>query len=280
MKKLKIKIASHAGYCYGVERALKLTEEALSNCPWPIHTLGPLIHNPQVVKELKAKGIHPTEDFSKVTSGTMIIRSHGIDPKVIKALKSQGITVVDATCPFVKKAQRRAAELVKEGYDLLVVGEHDHPEIAGILAHAGRDVLVIEKKENLKPIKSGKRIGVVVQTTQPLENLVEVISELLKKASEVKIYNTICGATHKRQKAARELSSRVELMIVVGGKNSANTTRLAQICWEKNPRTYHIETADEIDPDWFKDIEVVGVTAGASTPAWTLKQVVEKIESL
>jgi len=136
MTRSKIKIAKHAGYCYGVERALRLTEEALRSRPRPIYTLGPLIHNPQVVEELRTKGVRPLEDFSKIKSGTVIIRSHGIAPQVVRQLRSRGITIVDATCPFVKKAQRRAAELVKEGYDLLVVGEREHPEITGILAHA------------------------------------------------------------------------------------------------------------------------------------------------
>jgi 4-hydroxy-3-methylbut-2-enyl diphosphate reductase len=239
-----------------------------------------LIHNPQVVEELRTKGVRPLEDFSKIKSGTVIIRSHGIAPQVVRQLRSRGITIVDATCPFVKKAQRRAAELVKEGYELVVVGEREHPEITGILAHAGGDVLVVENKDNLKSLKKGKRIGVVVQTTQPQENLIDVVSELLKTASEIKIYNTICGATQKRQKAARELASGVDLMIVVGGKNSANTSRLTQICREKNRRTYHIETADEIKKEWFKGVSVVGVTAGASTPAWILKQVIEKISSI
>lgn len=280
MKKIKVKSAKIAGYCYGVERALKLTEKALENQPRPIYTLGPLIHNPQVVEQLKKRGVQPLDDFSKVRSGTVIIRSHGIDPKVVNQLRSRGAAIVDATCPFVKKAQRRAAELVRDGYSLLVVGEREHPEIAGILAHAGGDVLVVEKNEDLKDLKRKKKIGVVVQTTQPIEHLVEVVSDILKVASEVKIFNTICGATSKRQKAARELSQSVDLMIVVGGKNSANTTRLAQICQSMNPRTHHIETADEVEPQWFADALSVGVTAGASTPALILKRVVDKIESL
>ncbi|MDI6892768.1 MAG: 4-hydroxy-3-methylbut-2-enyl diphosphate reductase [Actinomycetota bacterium] len=277
---MRVKVAEHAGYCYGVERALKLTLEALNKSPKPIYTLGPLIHNPQVVDSLEAKGVRAVSTLDKIDAGTVIVRTHGVDPRVIEEAKKRGLRVVDATCPFVKKAQRCTAQLVGEGYHLVVVGERDHPEIIGILAHSGEGALVAEKVEDLSNLKDVQRAGVVVQTTQSEENLKKIVSELLSIVSELKIFNTICDATANRQKAAVQLAKEADIMLVVGGKNSANTTRLAQLCRQINPRTYHIETPAEIDPRWFFKDAFVGVTAGASTPDWILKEVVAKLATL
>jgi 4-hydroxy-3-methylbut-2-enyl diphosphate reductase len=276
---MKIEVAEHAGYCYGVERALKLTREAAEDSDKPIYTLGPIIHNPQVVESLAAQNVYAISDLSEIEEGTIIVRSHGVDPRTVREARKKNIKVVDATCPFVKKAQQRAAELVKEGYQLVIAGERDHPEVIGILAHAKDKALIAEKVEDIQSFHLSKKVGVVVQTTQSEDNLKAIVSELLSRAFELKVFNTICNATLKRQLAAQEIAKKADVVLVVGGKNSANTTRLAQMCKQINPKTYHIETASEIDPSWFAKNGLVGVTAGASTPKWILEEVVEKLKS-
>jgi (E)-4-hydroxy-3-methyl-but-2-enyl pyrophosphate reductase len=277
--KMKIKIASQAGYCYGVERALRMAGEAAERESKPIFTLGPIIHNPQVVESFAAKGVKQVAGIEKIDKGTIIVRTHGVDPLVIAGAKDKGLSIVDATCPFVAKAQQRAAELVRDGYTLIIIGEKEHPEVVGILAHAQGRAVVVERLEDIANIQGGKALGVVVQTTQSLDNFQQIVAALAPKAREIKVFNTICNATTRRQQSAHELAEEVELMIVVGGKNSANTSRLVQICRETGTATHHIETAKELDPAWFTGIDIVGLTAGASTPERLLKEVIERLKA-
>lgn len=277
---MKIKVAEQAGYCYGVERALRMTGEAAESRRKPIHTLGPIIHNPQVVEGFAAKGVRQVSDISEVGNGTIIVRTHGVDPVVIEQGRAKGLAIVDATCPFVAKAQQRAAELVAEGYNLIIIGEKEHPEVIGILAHAQGKALVMERVDDVSQVRVGRRLGVVVQTTQSLENFQQVVAVLAAKAPELKVFNTICNATTRRQQAAEKLAEEADIMIVVGGKNSANTSRLAQICRATGTVTHHIETAKELDSAWFKGAKVVGLTAGASTPEWLLKEVLQTLEGV
>jgi 4-hydroxy-3-methylbut-2-enyl diphosphate reductase len=276
---LKITIAKHAGYCYGVNRALKLAREATEASAKPIYTLGPLIHNPQVVESLMKQGVNAVKSVDEAVGGTIIIRTHGVDPKIIRAAKSKGLKVIDATCPFVAKAQQRAASLVKNGHDVVIVGERNHPEVVGLLAYTDNKAIVVESAQELDNLDRMERIGVVVQTTQSIDNLASITKGLLTKTKELSIFNTICNATSQRQVAAAKLAGTVDLMLVVGGKNSANTTRLAKLCKEKNEKTHHIETADEIDESWLENIERIGLTAGASTPDWILREVADRLKS-
>ncbi|HEX21601.1 MAG TPA: 4-hydroxy-3-methylbut-2-enyl diphosphate reductase [Actinobacteria bacterium] len=277
---LEIKVAGHAGYCYGVERALKIAAEAIKSDRKPIFTLGPIIHNPQVVASFISEGVTSIEDINMVDEGMVIIRTHGIDPAIIIKAEARGLEVIDATCPFVAKAQKRAAELMGEGYQVIIIGERDHPEVIGILAYTGGQALVVEEVDDLKGLPLSKKLGVVTQTTQSLRNLTEITSVLIKQANVLKVYNTICHATTQRQTSARKLADMVDVMVVVGGKNSANTTRLAQICRKAGSKTYHLETAAELRAEWFAKAKTVGVTAGASTPEWLLDEVVQAIKLL
>lgn len=274
---MRVLIADQAGYCYGVERALRLTGEAADQERKPIFTLGPIIHNPQVVEEFAAKGVRPADRIEDMNEGTIIVRTHGVDPDIIETAKHRGLSVVDATCPFVAKAQQRAADLVNDGYNVVIVGEKEHPEVVGILAYARGKATVVERVEDAVKIRKAK-IGVVVQTTQSVEHLINVLSVLAAGAAEIKVFNTICSATTKRQESAKKLAEAVDMMIVVGGKNSANTSRLCRICRDTGTASHHIETARELDKAWFIDAEVVGVTAGASTPEWLLNEVIEQLE--
>jgi 4-hydroxy-3-methylbut-2-enyl diphosphate reductase len=276
---VKVEVAKYAGVCYGVERALKMANEA-ADAGGPVHTLGPLIHNPQAVESLRARGIEVAGCLDEVDAGTLVIRTHGVDPATIASASAKGLEVVDATCPFVNTAHQMAERLMSEGYTVVIVGEPDHPEVEGILAHAGGDAIVVEEVADLPQRLPSRRVGVVVQTTQSLSRLSAVVDALLPRVSELKVVNTICSATGQRQRAAEELARRVDVMVVVGGRNSGNTNRLAEICLGVNPRTHHVETAEELDPAWFEGAAHVGVTAGASTPDEQMRGVVAAIEAI
>ncbi len=264
---VEIVVARYAGYCYGVERALRTTEEALEGAVGPVASLGPIIHNPTVVKQLEERGVAVVDDADQATGGTLIVRTHGVPPGVVQRARERHLQVVDATCPFVAVAQRKAESLKEAGYAVVILGERDHPEVVGLQGFAGRGAAVVEDAAGL-PLEQlrGKRVGLVVQTTQTRANLSSVAAALAPVAREMLVYNTICDATEKRQSAACELAAEVDAVVVVGGRNSANTARLAQLCEGMQPRTHHIESAAELRPEWFTGASRVGVTAGASTP--------------
>jgi len=263
----EIVVARYAGYCYGVERALRTTEDALDGAAGPVASLGPIIHNPTVVHQLEERGVRVVDDVEQATGGTLIVRTHGVAPGVVQRARERELAVVDATCPFVAVAQRKAANLHQAGYAVVILGERDHPEVAGLEGFAGEGAVVVEDAAEL-PLDQlrGKRVGLVVQTTQTRANLAAVTSALAPVAREMLVYNTICDATEKRQSAACELAADVDVVVVVGGRNSANTARLAQLCRAIEGHTYHIESAAELEPAWFTGASRIGVTAGASTP--------------
>jgi len=276
---VRVEVARHAGICYGVERALKLADEAAATGR-AVHTLGPLIHNPQAVEALRARGVAVAACLDDAGDGILVIRSHGVDPAIIEQASERGVEVVDATCPFVSSAQQAAAQLKADGYSVLIVGEADHPEVEGIVAHTGGEAIVVEELADLPARLPSRRVGIVVQTTQSLERLNQVVAAVLPRVSELKVHNTICSATGKRQRSAEELARSVDVMVVVGGHNSGNTTRLAEICRAVNARVHHVETAGELDPAWFEGAQAVGVTAGASTPDEQMAGVVQAIEAM
>jgi 4-hydroxy-3-methylbut-2-enyl diphosphate reductase len=239
-----------------------------------------LIHNPQAVEALQAKGVEVATSLAEVDEGTLVIRSHGVAPSIIDEAADKGLDVVDATCPHVSKAHQAARMLKDEGYAIVIVGEADHPEVEGIMAHADGEAIVVESASTLPASLPSGRVGVVVQTTQSLSRLTEVVEALLPRTRELRVINTICSATGKRQQSAQELAESVDVIIVVGGRNSGNTARLVEICRDVNPRVFHVETAEELQPDWFEGAHVVGVTAGASTPDEQIQGVIRAIESL
>ena len=274
-----ITIADHAGACYGVQRALDLVRKVAGEATGPVHTLGPLIHNPQVVSDLASRGVTVVEDVPQTPGSTLVLRTHGVVPEVERLARERGLAVVDATCPYVKRVHHAAERLQGRGYQVLVVGEAGHPEVEAILGHAP-GARAVAGVEELEGIQLERRIGVVVQTTQAKATLDAVVSELTARADEVCVVNTICEATSERQQAARELAAASDVMVVIGGRNSANTTRLATICSTSCVRTHHIETCDELEGSWFDDAERIGVTAGASTPTAQIDELVAAIESL
>lgn len=280
MSHIEIEVARYAGVCYGVERALGMAEKAADEARKPVNTLGPLIHNPLVVNDLERIGVGTASNVCEVEEGTLIIRAHGVVPSVVEDARVRGLDVLDATCPYVKKVHNAAERLVREGYQLIVVGESGHPEVEGIMGHAGDDAHVVSVPGDLDAIDLSRKVGVVVQTTQTPGALADVVAELSKRTMDLRVINTICSATQERQDSAAELARRVDAMIVVGGKNSGNTRRLAEICTAACPKTHHIEDASEIEAAWFDGVSHIGVTAGASTPASHIERALVRMRSL
>lgn len=278
---MKIIQARNSGFCFGVKRAMKLAYAAAADSAKPVYSLGPLIHNPQQVEYLAQRGVHVVADLDTPNSGdTLIIRSHGTSPEVLEEAEAKGFTTVNATCPFVMKAQKFAQQLSAEGYQVIIVGEGDHPEVVGIMGFAGIDACVVEKASDIDDLPVKSRVGVIAQTTQSFSNFREVVAALLEKSDELKIFNTICHATSDRQGSALDIAREVDMMIIVGGHNSANTSRLASLCTQAGVVTHHIETADELQAPWLENIMTVGVTAGASTPEWIIEDVIDKLRAL
>lgn len=278
---MEIKLAENTGFCFGVKRAIRIAHEIRKRTKEKVWTLGPIIHNPQVVDKLEKEGIVAAEDLSEIESGYVIIRSHGVHPEVLKRIRKKGLTEVDATCPLVKKAQEKAKQLVSEDYETFVIGEKEHPEVRGIVGGTDEKIRVIgtESTESNISIKKSK-VGLVVQTTQSQEALQQVVENLLPKVMELKIFNTICDVTSRRQREVRKLAIKSGVMIIVGGKKSANTSRLARISRDEGCITYHIEEAKELKVNWFNDVNRVSIASGASTPDWIIRGVINKLKEI
>lgn len=278
---MKVTRAKCAGACYGVQRALNMALDTVSEGSRAV-TLGPLIHNPQVVAQLAERGIRAVESPEQAVEGSVIIRSHGVTPQVRREIEARGLPVVDATCPHVARAQKAAAKLARECGHVVVVGEAGHPEVEGLVAYAreaGGEVLVAGRAADVPTSLLGK-VGVVVQTTQTREAFEEVLAALRDRGVECVVKDTVCLATRERQESAAALAREVDAMVVIGGRNSSNTTRLAEICSSVCGNTHHIERASELDPAWFDRCTEVGITAGASTPEDQIAAVEARIASL
>ena len=278
-------MAKYAGFCYGVKRAVETAKKLkLENPDKNICILGELIHNTDVINELETLGIKTIYEIPEKGDGICIIRSHGEAPQVFEKITHAGFELVDLTCPDVTKVQQRAVELAKGDYFVVIVGKPNHPEVMAIKANAdlySDNVVVATTIDELRPytdrIKSHKRVGVVVQTTQMVSSLNIVVNYINTIAKEVLIHNTICQSTAMRQKEAKELASESDLMIVVGSKKSANTTHLAEILKDCT-KTVHIENDNEIDLSAIENIKNIGITAGASTPQNVIDKVINKIK--
>jgi 4-hydroxy-3-methylbut-2-enyl diphosphate reductase len=277
---MRVKVAVKAGFCFGVKRAIELAKDTVRDKKGPIFTLGPLIHNPQVVASLAEMGISEINDVKDIVEGTLVIRSHGVSPVLLDEAVAQGLDIVDATCPFVRRAQDLARELTGQGFRVVVVGDRDHPEVQGLVGWTDGKALVVENPKEAALLNNDVEYGIIAQTTQMLENFESVVGVLRKKGVGYIVCNTICSATNQRQQAALELARNVGVMVVVGGANSANTRKLASICKKSGTATYLIETADELDPVWFQGVETAGLTAGASTPDWIIEEVRRRMSEI
>ncbi len=283
----RILIARSAGFCFGVKRAIAIADETAgkgqepgAGSEGPIHSLGPIIHNPQAVERLERKGVRIVEGVDEISCGRAIIRSHGVTRSDRSALERKGIAIIDATCPFVAKAQDHARTLSREGYAVVVVGDPNHPEVKGIISYIDPGIPVFTSIPEMKKAKGVRKAGVVAQTTQSFDNLMAFVTEAMKRFAEVRVFNTICNATTLRQEESTRLAGKADAMFILGGYNSANTRRLAEFCRSINPRTHHIETDAEMTPDMIRDASTVGVTAGASTPQWIIDGLVDRLTRL
>lgn len=277
---MKVILADYLGFCYGVKRAIRLARSSAPEQNGTACTLGPIIHNPQMVERLAQEGVGLVNSIAELPDeSTVIIRSHGVGPRIYHEIEERNLNIVDATCPHVRKAQMAANKLGKAGYMVVIIGEKQHPEVKSIFEWSGDRAVVIETEAEADALPYYNKMGVVAQTTFSGEKFCSIVNHLLVKSNDIRILRTICTATDQRQKAAISLAEQVDLMLVIGGKNSANTTRLAQLCAEKC-KTYHIETVAELQDRWFDNIENIGITAGASTPDWVIREVYEKCQRI
>jgi 4-hydroxy-3-methylbut-2-enyl diphosphate reductase len=259
---------------------MDITLKAAQKGPKDLYTLGPLIHNPQSVKFLEQLGVKVKNRIENIPKGRVIFRSHGVSLEDIGKARDKGLHIIDATCPMVKKAKFYAKYLYRHGYSVLIVGDPYHPEVKAIQSYIKDRVEVVNDINSVRRLGPWERLGIIAQTTQSLNIFKEIVTASLEKAKEVRVFNTVCHATMIRQKEAVEIAKKVDCMIVIGGHNSGNTQRLATICREIQPHTYHIETAQELNPKWLKKREKIGLTAGASTPLWIIQEVERGIRDL
>lgn len=277
---MKLIVAKEIGYCYGVKDAIEEVIRVSKKVESEVNTFGPLIHNPKAVEELKEKhNISAISDITEMKGNTLAIRAHGISPKVYDSFVEKGIKIIDTTCPFVKKTQEIARQLVKEGYFVIILGKKKHPEVVGIAGHVEDNCLIVEKEEDLDVLNKTKKIGIVFQSTITVGDVDELIPKIIERAKEIKIHKTICGVTIRRQSQAREIAKQVDLMLVIGGKNSSNTTKLAHICEKEGVTTIQIEYPHEIKELNFDSINSIGVTTGTSTPQNVIDNILEEIKT-
>ena len=275
---MKIITASLGGFCFGVKRAVKLAEKAANK--GKVFSLGPLIHNRPVIQKLSRKGVRIVNDLKGISKGqALLIRSHGAHPKVLSKARKKGIKIIDATCPFVNRCQRLAKVLLKEGYRVIVFGNKNHSEVKSIVGFTGDKARVVAGPEDLpEAIKGASKAGLLSQTTQSKVAFGQIVTALLELVPEVKIFNTICQTAIKRQEEAKRLSQKVEMAIVVGGKNSANTDQLASIFKKAGIKTHHIEDVRELKRHRLNGHGAVAVMAGASTPDWITKEIINYLK--
>lgn len=277
---MEVIVAKTAGFCFGVERAVNQVYDQIKHGSGPIYTLGPIIHNEGVVRDLEKKGVkvlNSANEISALTEGTVIIRSHGVGKRIYDMLKAQGVQIVDATCPFVKKIHRIVQEQNLQGRRVIIIGDETHPEVEGIKGWGDARTMVVKNEEQMEKLPSftGEKLCIVSQTTFNYNKFKDLVEKFEKKGYDILVLNTICNATQERQVEAERIASQVDAMIVIGGKNSSNTRKLYEICQKECKDTYYIQTLDDLNPESVNSVRSVGITAGASTP----KKIIEEVHT-
>jgi len=278
---MEVLLANEYGFCFGVERAVEMVEDALG-VGAPVRTLGPLIHNTQEMQRLECEGVATVQEPSQVSKDEIaVIRAHGVTPQVQSELERRAAQVVDATCPFVTRVQRLAERAATEGRHVVVAGNPDHPEMIGVVGYAPNNTFVIRDADEVAGLPPLHAPLVVSQTTLKLKTFLEIAEAVKAKAdAEPQVVNTICSATRDRQDAARALAGMVDIFYVIGGKHSSNSIKLLAVCEEQCSKSFLIETQDEINPNDLNGAQRVGVTAGASTPNWLIDQVIKRLREI
>jgi 4-hydroxy-3-methylbut-2-en-1-yl diphosphate reductase len=276
---MQVLLARENGFCFGVKKAVELTEAAAETGA-RVHNLGQVVHNPTISRRLAERGVTVIKDVAEATEGVVVIRAHGVPPAVRQQIQERGLECIDATCSLVLRAQRFTKQLADEGYTVVILGTADHPEVVGLKAFAGTDHVIVETKEEWTKLPKMKKAGVVSQSTQPPWAFTALVAHVATIAQEMKVFNTVCPVTVKRQVAASELAAQVRTIVVVGGKNSANTRELVNLARMQGRTAYHIEGADELQPEWLRGEDTIGLIGGCSTPMDTLLEVKQRAESL
>ena len=277
---MEVIVAKTAGFCFGVRRAVEQVYEQIEKAERPVYTFGPIIHNEQVVEDLAQKGVRvidTEEELEAVRDAIVIIRSHGVGKHIYDLLERNGVTVVDATCPFVKKIHRIVQEQQAAGRRVIIVGNPDHPEVQGIRGWGDEGTLVVENADQIEnlPVSTKDKLCVVAQTTFNYNKFQDLVEKFEKKGYDILVLNTICNATQERQVEAKRIASEVDAMIVIGGRNSSNTQKLYEICRKECKNTYFIQTLGDFNPECVNSVRSVGITAGASTP----NQIIEEVHT-
>ncbi len=277
---MEVIVAKTAGFCFGVKRAVEQVYEQIEKAEKPVYTYGPIIHNEYVVQDLEAKGVqvlNTEEELNALTDGIVVIRSHGVGKHIYDLLKDHQITVVDATCPFVKKIHKIVKEQNEAGRRVIIVGNPDHPEVQGIRGWGNETTLVLENAEEIEnlPVEKTEKLCIVAQTTFNYKKFQDLVEIFEKKGYDILVLNTICNATQERQVEARRIASEVEAMIVIGGRHSSNTQKLYEICQKECKNTYFIQSLGDFNPECVNSVRSVGITAGASTP----NQIIEEVHT-
>jgi 4-hydroxy-3-methylbut-2-enyl diphosphate reductase len=275
-----IRKAKTQGFCFGVAITLKKAEETVAaRGSGNVTTLGHIVHNPQMVQSFEDKGLRNAHSVDEVETGTLFVRAHGLPVEVFEKASAKGLEIVDATCPMVTKIHVQAEKLRADGYKIVVVGDPNHPEVKGTLSHVP-GAWIVQSPADIDALPRASKVGVVVQSTWSGAGFTQIVQKLSSKYYEVRAVNTICTDTHNRQSEAEKLAEEVEVMVVVGGKTSANTKHLADLSAAKGARSYHIEGPDELERHWFDEVRVAGLMSGASTPGWLVDQVEARMEAL
>ena len=276
---MKVLVAEKCGFCPGVRNAINLAKKTLAEQK-KVYSLGPIIHNEEVVRQLSQAGLKTVESVEQIPGGIVLIRSHGATQNELEALESKGLNIIDATCVLVKRVQKIAHQLREEGYHVVVIGDKKHPEVKAVVGSAD-EVDVVAGESDLDKISKYKKLGVICQTTQSPDFFAEMIGQIGRlEFSEIKIINTLCRETIARQEAAVKLCRQVDIMFVLGGLHSANTRKLAELCKKHNPQTWHLQNWDELDISILSGKGVAGVTAGASTPDEVIREFVDKLKQI
>ena len=279
---MKVLLAEKLGICPGVKNAISMAEKVLVSKAGQennVYSLGPIIHNKDVVEKLAKSGLKTVDNVEQVLSGTVLIRSHGVAPQQLAKLKKKGVNIVDATCVLVKRVQRKARELQRDGYKVVVVGDENHPEVQAVVGCA-RNVVVVADESDLHKLPKNSKLGILCQTTQSPEYFSRMLGAIAQYGfSEAKVINTLCKEAIKRQESAVQLCKQVDIMFVLGGLESANTRRLAELCKKYNSQTFHLQNWIEFDKSILLGKNIAGVTAGASTPEWIITEFVENLEA-
>ena len=279
---MKVVVAEDTGFCYGVKRAIDIVTERLKE-KGKVYSLGPLIHNQIVIRKLEKRGLRIVENPSQIR-GDLIIRSHGLHPDLIEDVKKRNLRIIDATCPFVKMVQRRVRYLITNGYEVIIVGDPNHPEVRTLAGFARDEAIIVNNslKFKVQSLKLGtKKVGVVSQTTINSKDYQKTVAQLYKKIKpeEFLIFDTVCQITEKRQKEVSVLSRKVDAFLVLGGKESSNTRTLYEMCRKKGP-AFLIESLSQVKKEWFMGVKTVGILSGTSTPDWVIKEAIDTLEKL